>query len=196
MRIFSLKNSKFDIPKATQYILHWADLPHEIYNEVMYRQQFLVFHRYLIENLQSVSEDQPNYAPKPLSLSLRAGAIQSYVVLAVSIIEVGLAGLAEIKAIVDNPQELYSKTYGAILKVWSTDGQPKKEVEPIWQDLQLLKKFRNHIHLDNAASDKDSYWKEVLKQETNLLKACDKTLSYLSDLCDGLQEYRDKGLIS
>jgi hypothetical protein len=183
MRRFTLRNSDYEVPKAGLLLFRWGALDMRIANQLAFEEQFLNFQRHLLENLQSSPTENPDRPSRPLSLSLRAGAIKSYVVFASSIIEGALAAWGENVVLTKNPGSLYKKTLGGLLNAWEVDGQPREEVQPIWDHLQLLKNHRNFIHLGNAANDPAAYWQEIIDNEAELLSAVDNVINYLSGQC-------------
>ena len=73
MARFSLRVTDFDVPTVGLLIFGWAGLENnEIVSQLCFQEQFLSFFRYLITNLQSTSQEHPDWSPMPLSLSLRA----------------------------------------------------------------------------------------------------------------------------
>lgn len=62
---------------------------------------------------------------------------------------------------------------------------PREEVRMIWEELQLLKRHRNFIHLGNAAGSEDAYWKEIIDSEARILMSADKVIQHLAAICDG-----------
>jgi hypothetical protein len=185
MANFSLKETDFEVPAVGVLIFGWAGLDDsEIMSQLCFQQQFLSFFRYLIMNLQSTPQERPNLQPQPLSLSLRAGALKAYVQSAVSIIEGALAELGVIRGLGER-DFLHRKTFGALLDLWKGASE---ELVPIWKQLQLLKTYRNFVHLGNAAANADSYWKDLLNRESDLLGACDEVILWLSSKCDGVPD--------
>ena len=110
--------------------------------------------------------------------------MKAYVQFAVSIIEGALAELGAKRGF-ESRDVLHRKTFGTLLDLWK-DGSD--ELAPMWQQLQLLKTYRNFVHLGNAAANKDSYWKDIVDRESDLLKACDEVISWLSKKCNGLPD--------
>lgn len=153
-------------------------------SQLAYQEQFLRFFRFVLENLQSTPAENPNWAPRALSLSLRAGAIKAYVQLAGSIIEGALAAQAA-RIGIDQAERLYRKPLGPLLRAWMRDGAPRPELAAIWDDLQMLKRYRNFIHLGNAAENPDAYWQEVVGAEEALLGAADRAIEHLSTIIRG-----------
>jgi hypothetical protein len=157
-----------------------------IAHQLAFEEQYLKFQRHLLENLQSVPSGSSRYAPSLLALSLRAGAVKSYIVFASSIIEGALAAWGENLGLTTTPGSLYKKTLGGLLSKWESGGTPRVVVAPIWAHLQLLKEYRNFIHLARAAASPDAYWQQILDREAELLTAADETIEYLSNQCNGL----------
>lgn len=186
MRIFSLRNDHNDIRHAGVAAFRWGALDPEIAHQIGFEEQYLEFHRYLLENLQSVPEENPHYAPRPISLSLRAGAIKAYVVFACSIIEGVLANWGKHLAISNRPDQLSNKPFGGLLKAWCVEEKPRDEIAPIWNELNLLLEYRNFVHLGRAVANDNAYWQNILDREQELLSAVDQCLAHLSDCCDGL----------
>lgn len=186
MRIFSLRQPRYEIPPAVCFVFRWAGLPIEIAQQLAFEEQYLQFQKYLLLNLQSVLQEKPNWVPMSLSLSLRAGAVKAYVVFAASIVEGALAAWGE-KIGLAGQGQLLSKPLGAVLRAWEADdGQPRAEISPIWAQLQLIKTYRNFVHMGRAAADAEAYWVNILAQEVALLSAVDDTLAHLSRNCNGL----------
>lgn len=181
-RIFSLANPQFEIPETCGLQFSWASLDGEIGLQVAFQEQFLCFYRYLYENLQSTPKTDPNQGPYKLSLSLRAGALKIYILAACSIIEGVLAELAAMRDLGDQ-EELHRLSFGRLLQKFERERAVLDEFQPIWGHLKLLKKYRNFVHLGNAAKSEQAYWRDILDQEANLLDACDESIRWLSDKC-------------
>ena len=187
MRIFSLRNNQFAISVAGVSVFRWGGLDTDIAHQIGFEEQYLKFHRYLLENLQSVPEENPHYTPRPMALSLRAGAVKAYVVFACSIIEGVLANWGKNLGVTDKPEKLAQKPFGALLKAWCVEeGQPRDEIAPIWGELNLLLEYRNFVHLGRAVASDNAYWQNILDREKELLRAVDSCFSHLSGLCNGL----------
>ena len=186
MRIFSLRQPRYEIPPAVGFVFRWAGLPMEIAQQLAFEEQYLQFQKYLLQNLQSVPQENPNWVPMSLSLSIRAGAVKAYVVFAASIVEGALAAWGERIGVAGQGQ-LLSKPLGAVLRAWELDdGQPREEIAAVWPQLQLIKTYRNFVHMGRAAAEADAYWANLLAQEAALLLAVDETLAHLSRNCNGL----------
>ena len=184
MRRFSLNNPDFEISPIHHLELEWSGAAHQsLARQLGFQVQFAQFLRHLLDNLQSVPVEHLDWRPMSLSLSVRAGAVRTYVLLAVSIAEAALAALGEERGLGRRPGELYDKTFGGLLKVWEDNGQPRQEVAAIWQHLQLLKAVRNYVHLPNAAGADDAHWQEVLARQNDILVAADTVIDHLRDLC-------------
>lgn len=184
MRRFSLNNPDFEISPIHHLELEWAGATHQsLARQLGFQVQFAQFFKHLLENLQSVPTQNPDWRPVALSLSVRAGAVRTYALLAVSIAEAALAALGEERGLGRRPGELYDRTFGALLKAWEDDGQPPQEMVAIWQHLQLLKDVRNYIHLSRAAGADEAYWQEILARERDILAACDAVVDHLRDMC-------------
>lgn len=179
-RKFSLANEYYEITPAVVSLFKWDHLDIDVSHQLGFEEQYLEFHRYLLENLRSVPAEYPNREPWPLGLSLRAGAVKAYVVLASSIVEGALASWGKELGICRKPEQLMKLPLGGLLKSWAPDGSPRSEVEPIWKELNLLLEYRNFIHLGKSATDENAYWKNVLERESELLAAADKAIDYLS----------------
>jgi len=186
MRTFTLRNPDFEIPATGGLIFRWAGLDMEIATQLAFEEQYLRFQRHLLENLQSTPAGSTGFAPSSISLSVRAGAVKSYVIFASSILEGALAALGENLALTITPGSLYKKTLGGLLQVWKHEGVPRAEIAPIWEQLQLLKNHRNYIHLGNAATNEDAYWQQILDREADLLTAIDVSIEHMVSLCNGL----------
>lgn len=187
MRKFSLKNDHQAIDMAVVGVFKWGALDSEIANQLGFEEQYLKFHRYLLENLESVPAESPHYTPKPIGLSLRAGFVKAYIVFACSIIEGVLANWAKKKGISSKPERLDKKPLGALLKEWCDETDtPRPEVSAIWADLELLLTYRNFLHLNKASSDDKAYWQNILDRESELLRAADTCIEHLASQCSGL----------
>lgn len=186
MRTFTLNNPNFDIPASGGLLFRWAGLDMEIAHQLAFEEQYLQFQRHLLENLQSIPAGNTTYKPSKLSLSVRAGAVKSYIVFACSIIEGALAAWGESLGLTSSPGSLYKQTLGGLLRSWECGGKPRSEVAPIWGHLQLLREYRNFIHLARAASSPDAYWQQILDREVELLRAVDESIEYLSSHCNGV----------
>ena len=181
-RVFSLRNPHFEIPAQATLAAGWPTLQFEIREQIAYQEQFLKFFRHLFENLQSVPEERPNWNPWGISLSLRAGAIKVYVLGAVSIIEGALAELAVTRGL-GTREALHKRSFGQLLEIAERVPSVRAELEPIWTSLRFLKKYRNFIHVGNAANDSDAYWREILNNEVALFQACDTVISWIAAKC-------------
>ncbi len=185
-RIFSLANGEFQVPAAGALEFGWVALESDIRSQLAFQEQFLLFFRHLYQNLQSVPIENPHWNPIPLSLSLKAGALKTYVLAAVAIIEGALAELAAIRGLGER-EMLHRKTFGSLLRGVEESAALRAEFEPIWIHLVLLKRYRNFVHLGNAANAAEAYWQDVLNNEAQLLAACDVTIQWLSEKCDALE---------
>ncbi|MGD9598801.1 MAG: hypothetical protein AB7V24_10280 [Steroidobacteraceae bacterium] len=163
-------------------MFRWSGIDNEMTVQLAYQEQFLRFFRHLLENLQHSSVENPAWASMPLSLSLRAGAIKAYVQCVVSILEGALAA-AGARVGLPGANNFHRMAYGQLLGAWARDNQPRPEVAAIWDDLQLLKKCRNFIHLGNAAANDDAYWQSIVESEQDLLQAADRAIAHVSALC-------------
>ena len=182
-RIFSLRDPYFEIPRQVGLEFGWGKLnTWGVRDHVAYQEQFLHFFRYLFDNLQSNPEEHPDWRPMALSLSLRAGAIKVYVLSAVSILEGALAELAA-HAGMGEANALHRRSFGAILDLIESNNAMRAEFEPVWGHLKLLQKYRNFVHVGNAAKDDGAYWKEISTNEHAIFKACDETLEFVSKKC-------------
>ena len=180
VRTFTLRNPEFEVPLNLGLLFRWGGVVrHDVAVQLAYQEQYLQFQRHLLENLQSTSLEHPDWHPIALSLSLRAGAIKTYVISAVAVLEGALAGFGGARQICANPDDLYDLTFGQLLGRWSNNGIPRSEIEPIWQDLQLLRTYRNHVHLARAADD-EAYWQDVVAREQELLRSADRCLEFLA----------------
>ena len=169
MRAFSLRDPNFEVAPHMGFLFRWGGaVRHDVAIQLAYQEQYLEFQRHLLGNLQSTSSENPEWRPLALSLSLRAGAIKTYVISAVAIIEGALAGFGAARRISDNPDGLYELTFGQLLGRWSNNGEPRSEIEPIWADLRLLRTYRNHVHLARAADD-EAYWQDIVAREQERL---------------------------
>jgi hypothetical protein len=184
MRRFTLANPDFEIPSIHHLEWEWAGAAHTaLARQLGFQVQFAEFFKYLLSNLQSVPADHPDWRPSPLSLSVRAGAVRTYVLLAVSIAEAALAALGEERNLGRRRGELFERTYGGLLKAWEDSGEPRPEIRSIWTDLLLLKNVRNYVHLPNAASTEQAHWQEILSQEHEILRASDSVIEHLRNMC-------------
>lgn len=182
-RIFSLANPEFEIPSINHLELEWAGAAQgDLARQIGFQDQFRQLFRHLFQNLQSVPTENPGWNPIPISLSVRAGAVKTYVLLSVSIAEGALAALGEERGLGRREGELFQKTFGPLLTAWEEDGQPRPEVDDIWEDMQLLKRYRNYVHLNRAAQD-EAAWQGILENEENILRASDRVVDHLRRLC-------------
>ena len=183
MRIFSLRDSEFEIRPIHHLELEWAGVANqELARQIGFQIQFSQFFRHLLENLQSAPVEHPDWQPVPLSLSLRAGAIRTFVLLTVSIAEAALAALGEERGLGRKPNEIFDRTFGQLLNAWRHEGQPRPEIAEIWDNLQLLKDVRNYIHLPKAAGNDAAHWREILAREQEIVAACEAVTDRLRDL--------------
>lgn len=183
MRRFFLQDPDFEIPSTDGLVFRWSALDDELAYQIAYQEQFLRFQQHLLTNLQSVPSENPDWAATSLSLSLRAGAIKTCTLLAVSIAEGALLGLA-IQRELGTWEQLHHKTYGQLLQFWDTE-ERRETLGAHWNGLRLLNQYRNYVHLANAANDNRAYWRDVLNHENELVAAVEGTLNGLSDLCNG-----------
>jgi hypothetical protein len=182
-RIFSLANPEFEIPSINHLELEWAGAAQgDLARQIGFQDQFRRLFRYIFLNLQSVPGERPNWNPRPLALSVRAGAIKTYVLLSVSIAEGALAALGEERNLGRREGELFQRTFGGLLTAWEENGRPRAEVANIWEDMQLLKRYRNYVHLNRAAQE-EAGWQEILENEQHVLGAADNVVSHLRNLC-------------
>ena len=168
-RIFSLAEPVFDIPMVNHLELEWAGAAHEeLARQIGFQDQFRQLYRHIFMSLQSVPQENSDWRPRPLALSARAGAIKTYVLLTVSIAEGALAALGEERQLGRREGEL-SENICQLLDAWQVDDQPRLEVAGIWDDLQLLKTYRNIVHLNRAAQHRAT-WQEILERENEILR--------------------------
>ena len=185
MRRFALRNPDFDVSRKDALLVRWVGLAnHDTAVQLAYQEQYLEFQRHLLENLQSAPAENPDWRPRPLALSLRAGAIKAYVLSAVAILDAALAAFGTARGVQRREgEDLYDLTFGQLLGRWGPDGAPREEIAPIWDKLRLLHGYRNHVHLARAADD-DAYWQDVLEREADLLRACDECIDFLAEHCN------------
>ena len=182
-RILSFANAEFEIPSINHLELEWAGAAQgELARQIGFQDQFRQLFRHVFESLQSVPSENPDWNPRPLAFSARAGAIKTYVLLSVSISEGALAALGEERQLGRREGDLFQKTFGALLTAWEQDGRPRAEIADIWDDMQLLKRYRNYVHLNRAAQDEVS-WQGILENERQILAACDRVVDRLRELC-------------
>lgn len=185
MREFSLKDSCFEVPSTLGLSFCWANLcDQELASQVCFQEQFLRFFRYMLENLQSRECGKNWQQPLPLSLSLRAGAIKFYVLSVASLAEAVLASVAETRKYTKLPKEVHHRTFGKVLEAWKYSGAPQRDIAPFWDDLQLIKKYRDYVHLGRASVEPDSYWQDINASERSILSACDRVMQCLAAICD------------
>lgn len=188
-RRFSLNNPDYEIPIIGHLELEWAGAAHqELARQIGFQDQFRQLFKHLYQNLQSVPSDNPEWIPRPLSLSVRAGAVKTYVLLTVSIAEGALAALGEERGLGKKKGELYGRMFGGLLSAWELDGAPHNDVIGIWEHLQLLKKYRNYIHLNKAAQDEGSSWQDIVENEERIINACDVVIDTLRNMCHVFRE--------
>lgn len=182
-RFFSLANPEFEIPPVNHLEMEWAGAAHgDLARQIGFQDQFRQLFRHVFLNLQSVPSESPDWSPRPLSLSVRAGAVKTYVLLSVSIAEGALAALGEERQLGRREGRLFQMTFGELLRAWEEDGRPRPEITGIWDDMQLLKRYRNYVHLNRAAQE-EATWQGILENEQNILAACDRVVNRLRTLC-------------
>ncbi len=182
-RIFSLANPEFEIPSISHLELEWAGAAQEdLARQIGFQDQFRRLYRHIFLSLQSVPAENPDWNPRPLALSVRAGAIKTYVLLSVSIAEGALAALGEERNLGRRNGDLFQRTFGSLLAAWEENGQPRPEVADVWEDMQLLRRYRNYVHLNRAAQEQ-AEWQEILENEQRIFVAADNVVNHLRNLC-------------
>jgi hypothetical protein len=135
----------------------------------------------LVERIRFTAEgccQKPTWS-KPLSLSVRGGAIKAAILLTASISEAVLRHHAERRKY-PLPQNPKHRTFGKAIKAWiDRNDQPRSEVAAIWRELNAINRHRKHIHLHDAASDADSGFNHVLRVETRIFRIIDSVLEAL-----------------
>ena len=114
------------------------------------------------------------------ALSICAGAIKSYGLLTASIAEGALAALGEERNLGNRQGELFQRTFGRLLDAWKENNLPRSEVAIIWDDMQLLKSYRNAVHLNRAAEHVGG-WQDILDNEKSILAAADRVIDSRAD---------------
>lgn len=181
MRTWTLKNNKYKPESAFVHIFTYGSLSDgELIPQICFQEQGLGFLRYLIENLQSSDEDQPHHTVF-LGLSLRAALVKMYVTGIAAVVEAVLVDVGK-KRGYKIPDNESVRTFGKALKAWDIAG--KCELASVWVELQTIYKYRNFLHLGNAARNKDAYWGEIIVNEKNIFSACDKSMNAISVLTD------------
>lgn len=187
-RIFTLENPEFDIPSVHHLEMEWEGAAHrDLARQIAFQDQFRQLYQHVFLNLESVPASSPSLRAIPLALSARAGAIKTYVLLSVSIAEGALAALGEERGLGRQDGELFKKPFGGLLAVWEENGRPRPEVAEIWEDLQILKRYRNYVHLNRAAQDQ-AEWQEIIANERQILDAAEHVVNELRSLCHVFRE--------
>jgi hypothetical protein len=178
-RIFSIRRIPFTVPHAQSFHFTWLPaFDWEVGVQLSYQQQFLEFFRFLIHNIESVPEKNQDWAPLALSLSLRAGAVKTYVIAAASMVEGVLLEILFRRKMLERDSAT-RMTFGRVLDVIDKNAELKAEFADVWDRLQLLKQYRNFVHLANAAKNEQAYWMDVANREQELFNACDSVIAWL-----------------
>lgn len=162
----------------------WGHLPPAIAHAVALEEQYLSFHLEMLNRIHFTEAGKLAQKPwvKPLSLSIRGGAIKAAVLMAASIAEAVLRAIAEARSY-SLPTQARHRTMGKVLGAWQDkEGQPRQEVAAIWDMLQSLHGIRNNIHLFKAAEDPNASFEAVLVQEESLVPKINTTIDFLAAL--------------
>lgn len=155
----------------------------EVQYAIAAEEQYLHFHRYMIENIRHTEAgklEQPPYSYK-LGLSVRAGAIKAAILIAASIAEAALRAIAEIRSYPLN-KEPRKRTFGNVIRAWEQNGIPRPEVSAIWPNVIAIHEVRNFVHLHKAAEEADASWENVLKEENNLLNSALEAIEHIAKI--------------
>lgn len=182
---FYFRNPTFTIqPLKPVAAFKWQHLTdNDIRYSIAAEEQYLNFHLYMLENLRHTKAghlSQPPYEYE-LGLSVRAGAVKAAVLMAASILEAALRGLAEARGypLKADPRR---RTFGNVISAWEQDGAPRPDVAPIWSDVKSMHEVRNFVHLHKAAKDTDAAWANILQSEEALLSGALKAIEHVSKI--------------
>ncbi len=179
-RSFSFLNPNYEPPNAmAMRVFGWQNMTNrEVAEQISFQQQLLYFLEYQLDNLVHSDPLQPDRRPMPLGLSLRAGVVKAYALAAASIIEGALSELGSLRG--HDAEMLHRKPLGGVLTYFSQ--HMPHEIAEITDDLQVVKRYRDYVHLGRAAQNAEtSYWENVLANERNIRDAVDRVISHLSN---------------
>lgn len=153
----------------TMHVLRraWGTIPDPAIRDTVAREdQYLAFHRFLLDHLEWRSLSMPSVTG-PLGWTTRAGAIKSGQLLTGSIAEGALLAHALHRGY-RLPSSASSRTFGKVLNAWTQSGNPRSDVAPIWPELLRLLDLRNNVHLARAAVHPRASANQLLQDEQQL----------------------------
>jgi hypothetical protein len=181
---FIFEQPTFDIPTKEFLRNEWSNVPNKnIVDVVAGEEQYLIFQRFLLENLYHTKEGCQHSPPykHPLGLNVRAGAVKAAILLTASIAEAVLRAHAEKRNFQWKDKEEH-RTFGKVLNVWKQNNQPHPDISEIWKELQGFRDARNNVHLFKAADNPEAVFNRVLEAEEKIFKNIDKVLLHLKKL--------------
>jgi hypothetical protein len=123
---------------------------------------------------------EPWFVPSALTLSARAGAISSAIVVGAAIVECAMRSHAEHRQIPKlMKRESRHRTFGVVIYEWSRHGVFGRELQPAIEDVTLVKERRNDIHLFSRG---DRSWEDVVREEEDLLSRIDRLMLFFQAL--------------
>ena len=179
-RRFSFTPDRYRTPTVAEFRHAWRRLPFvAARNAVAVENQYLDFHRYLIESIHH--QGAGGGEPMPLGLSLRAGSLKAASLICGSIAEAALRAHAEARGYA-LPVQPRLRTLGKVLGAWQDRRKrPHADVAPIWEELQRLHLGRNNVHLYRALEDRGSFYR-ILAAEKASLDEAERILRHLRQL--------------
>jgi hypothetical protein len=179
-RRFCFAPDHYRTPTVAEFRHAWRRLPYpEARNVVAIENQYLDFHRYLIESIRHQATTGGEAIP--LGLSLRAGSLKAASLICGAIAEAALRAHAEARGY-ELPAQPRLRTLGRVLGAWQDRRKrPRADVAPIWDELQRLHLGRNNVHLYRTVEARSSFY-QILAMEKVSLDEAERILRHLREL--------------
>jgi hypothetical protein len=147
MAQLSFINPTLIIKSRTAYDSEWSNIQNvSVRYFISVEEQHLCLSLHILENLATMNAYQQI---SKIMLTARAGLIKTCIINFVSIFEGALIALGKQRLIIFRSKP----TFGTVLKQWGViDVLPiRPEIQPIQNELKLLHKVRNDLHIYDAA---------------------------------------------
>lgn len=179
-RRFCFAPDHYRTPTVAEFRHAWRRLPcADARHVVAIENQYLDFHRYLIDSIRH--QATTGGEPLPLGLSLRAGSLKAASLICGAIVEAALRAHAEARGY-ELPVQPRLRTLGRVLGAWQDRRKrPRDDVAPIWGELQRLHMGRNNVHLYRTLEARSSFH-QILAVEKASLDEAERVLRHLREL--------------
>lgn len=179
-RRFCFVPDQYRAPTVAEFRHAWRRIPvAQARDIVAVENQYLHFHRYLIQSIRH--QAMAGGEPVPLGLSLRAGSLKAASLICASIAEAALRAHAEARGYA-LPQQPRQRTLGRVLGAWQDHKRkPHADIAAVWNELQRLHMGRNNVHLYRALEDRSNFY-HILAAEKASLDEAERVLAHLRKL--------------